>query len=569
MSLHFILCMFFTFYLTRVVEGAITNNTAKPGCLTQCGNITVPYPFGIGIDCSLNLSFNVTCNVSSKPAQLLLADGTVRIYDISDLELRISTVVSYMCYNESGFVAGMYSWTNLQKQKEFTFSEKNRFTVIGCDDYAWVTATLEDDFTGGCFGLCSKTPNVPYGQCSGIGCCQISIPKGLSIYNASLYTLKNHSSVLSFNKCSYGFLVEDGRFKFSGERDLSANYSDFVDTIQSTMPIVVDWVIAPEGNCSVEVDVCKGESSCYDVDGGGYRCKCNNGYDGNPYLDQGCQDIDECHDQETNHCYGICVNTLGSYNCTCELGFTGDARILNGCKRVTKDTINLSTVLIIVIAASGMLALMSGIAGIFFGIRRRKLIKLREKFFEQNGGVLLKQKMKSQRSHEAMTLFTAEQLRKATDNYSQEQVIGKGGYGVVYKELLTGKKAIGVDRTNNEKNLAAYFVSSIKGNRLFEIVEPRLLREATLDQLQSIGNLVKRCLSFIGDDRPTMKEVVVELEGLRKFRTHPWAQQEASSETKSLVLEVDQSDLYDIPLIHEWESSSSITTMAFQENNPR
>ncbi|KAD7477881.1 hypothetical protein E3N88_01017 [Mikania micrantha] len=332
-----------------------------------------------------------------------------------------------------------------------------------------------------------------------------------------------------------------------------------------------------------------------------------------------------------------------------------------------------------------------------FGIRRRKLIRLREKFFEQNGGALLKQKIKSQGSNVTMTLFSTEQLRKATDNYSQEKIIGKGAYGVVYKavlsnksvvaikrsklvdatqaeqfinevmiltqvihrhvvkllgccleeevpvlvyefisnntlfyhihhrpgglswlswgnrlrvateaasalaylhsetkyfnssqlteksdvysfgvvlaELMTGKKPIGVDRTNKEKNLATYFVTSVKENRLFEIVEPRLLREGTLEQLQAVGNLVKRCLSFIGDDRPTMREVAMELEGLRKFTTHPWVQQHTcNNETKSLVLEVEQSDLYDVPLSYstnEWESSSSITHMMIEENNPR
>ncbi|GJZ45878.1 hypothetical protein Tco_0593474 [Tanacetum coccineum] len=36
---------------------------------------------------------------------------------------------------------------------------------------------------------------------------------------------------------------------------------------------------------------CKDKSECYDVDGGGYRCRCNQGYEGNPYLGQGCQGV--------------------------------------------------------------------------------------------------------------------------------------------------------------------------------------------------------------------------------------------------------------------------------------
>ncbi|KAI3795017.1 hypothetical protein L1987_37660 [Smallanthus sonchifolius] len=135
------------------MEGAIANNIAKPGCLTECGNIKVPYPFGIGTECSLNLSFNLTCDTSSESARLLLGDGTIQIYDISDLEFRISTIVSYNCYNQNGFVDGYsFSGIDLQPVKEFTFSEKNRFTVIGCDDFASITGTIEDNFTSGCFG---------------------------------------------------------------------------------------------------------------------------------------------------------------------------------------------------------------------------------------------------------------------------------------------------------------------------------------------------------------------------------------------------------------------------------
>ncbi|KAJ0702847.1 putative non-specific serine/threonine protein kinase [Helianthus annuus] len=96
---------------------------------------------------------------------------------------------------------------------------------------------------------------------------------------------------------------------------------------------------------------------------------------------------------------------------------------------------------------SSMFTILAGIAGMCFGIRRRKLIRLREKFFEQNGGLLLKQKIKSQQSNEAMTLFSIEQLRKATNNYAQEQIIGKGAYGVVYKGVLLDKRVVAIKKS--------------------------------------------------------------------------------------------------------------------------
>ncbi|KAL8246320.1 hypothetical protein R6Q59_007536 [Mikania micrantha] len=730
---HFIIFMFII-PLTMAVgtfDGSTTNNTniAKPNCPTACGNITVPYPFGIGTDCSLDdISFNLTCNTSNHDSpKLFIGNGNLETYNISYSEVRIFTIVSNRCYNQTGYRLGYTSYTNIGKRKAFTFSTKNKFTVVGCDDFALISGRDDAYFAGGCYGLCREEDDVVDGECSGIGCCQASMPKGLTYYNVTLNTLHEHSDVLSFNECGYGFLVEEGKYKFN-KSDLSANYQDFKSRIKSTMPIVLDWVIKSNKSCDAEANVCKENSSCYDVEGGGgYRCKCNHGYHGNPYLDQGCQ---------------------GSYNCTCKSGYFGDANVANGCQ--PKDS-KFSMTILMTATIIGLFAVLSGIAVMCFGIRRRKLIRLREKFFEQNGGVLLKQKIESQGSNVAMTLYSTEQLRKATDNYSQEKIIGKGAYGVVYKgvlpdksvvaikrsklvdatqaeqfinevmiltqvihrhvvkllgccleeevpvlvyefisnntlfhhihsrpgglswlswenrlriateaasalgylhseiampiihrdvkssnillnenyttkisdfgisrlvplghqevptliqgtlgyldpeyfnssqlteksdvysfgvvlaELMTGKKPIGVDRTNKEKNLATYFVTSVKENRLFEIVEPRLLREGTLEQLQAVGNIVKRCLSFIGDDRPTMREVAMELEGLRKFTTHPWVQQHTcnNNETKSLVLEVEQSDLYDAPLVYgtnELESSSSVAYMMLAENNPR
>ena len=50
----------------------------------------------------------------------------------------------------------------------------------------------------------------------------------------------------------------------------------------------MDWVIGHDRNCSQATE-CKENSECHDADGGGYHCRCNQGYEGNPYLDQGCQ----------------------------------------------------------------------------------------------------------------------------------------------------------------------------------------------------------------------------------------------------------------------------------------
>ncbi|CAH1427588.1 unnamed protein product [Lactuca virosa] len=89
-------------------------------------------------------------------------------------------------------------------------------------------------------------------------------------------------------------------------------------------------------------------------------------------------------------------------------------------------------------------------------------MKLREKFFEQNGGVFLKQKLKAAGASDVVTMFSSEQLRKATDNYSEEQIIGRGGSGVVYKGILSDKRVVAIKKSKIvDETQAEQFVNEV------------------------------------------------------------------------------------------------------------
>ncbi|XAR55806.1 Non-specific serine/threonine protein kinase [Bertholletia excelsa] len=120
-------------------------------------------------------------------------------------------------------------------------------------------------------------------------------------------------------------------------------------------------------------------------------------------------------------------------------------------------------------------------------------------------------------------------------------------FGVVLAELLTGNRPLSLERPEEERNLATHFITSVKENRLFQILEPRLVREGALEQLQAAAELVRRCLRIAGEERPTMKEVAIELESLRKSTEHPWVNQQIQGESVGL-LSGEQSDLHTVPI---------------------
>ena len=95
-----------------------------------------------------------------------------------------------------------------------------------------------------------------------------------------------------------------------------------------------------------------------------------------------------------------------------------------------------------------LLVLLLGYSWIYWGLKRRKLIKLKEKFFEQNGGLLLKQQLSNhQMSVETTKIFTTEELKKATNNYDESRVLGQGGYGTVSKGVLLDNTMVAIKKS--------------------------------------------------------------------------------------------------------------------------
>ena len=155
--------------------------------------------------------------------------------------------------------------------------------------------------------------------------------------------------------------------------------------------------------------------------------------------------------------------------------------------------------------------------------------------------------------------FHTGQLTDKSDVYS---------FGVVLAELITGQRPLNMERCLEDRNLATYFVKAKKEDRLHEILDRQIVEEATDEQLKLACDLVYRCLNQVGGNRPSMKEVTMELESLRKHDKHPWIYQESYNETSNLMGECEEHELYIVPFGEYGSSSIETEEIRLQEQNP-
>ncbi|RZC66298.1 hypothetical protein C5167_009983 [Papaver somniferum] len=429
----------------------------KPGCESKCGNVSIPYPFVIMNqsldDCSIGetgLEYGITCNTSFNPPKPFIGTSTIEIFDISESEVRTGSVLAVLCYNESGDITH-HSRHWMDTTGSFTLSyTKNMFFGIGCDTYATLDGDLgKKKYESSCSSDCESRDSVQEGSCFGRGCCQSAIPRGLTKFEVWLFpSVTPNISVTSFNPCSYAFLAEQDRYTFNSSDILDGK--NFISRGKE-LSIVFDWAV---GNKTCEEArklanfSCHDNSYCVNSDNHpGYRCTCHDGYEGNPYFSPGCQDINECEDQNNNPCAGICTNTLGSYKCSCPKGSLGDGRRGgSGCfhnnqaSPVFKISLGISL---------GIFFLIIGSSWLYFSMKKRNQILLKAKFFEKNGGLLLRQQISSQESsgESSAKIFTAEELKLATNSYDEKLILGRGGHGVVYKGTLSDNRVVAIKRS--------------------------------------------------------------------------------------------------------------------------
>ncbi|KAJ0467911.1 putative protein kinase RLK-Pelle-WAK family [Helianthus annuus] len=425
-----------------LVDGCKEDNAipkyAKRGCKDMCGKVRIPYPFGIGASCSINPWYVIDC-ISSKPHLAALDHLEVLGVSLKNQTVTVKTPRISACQKPVRNNSETMS-VNLGKSP-FLFSKThNKFVFEGCG-----TAALIDNgsVVTACSTACHDVTLSDGNDCFGIGCCQTAVPNSLKSYSIQVTGLEEEDggcrgSALLVDKTSY----DHGRFS-----------NPFTFKNASFVPVSFMWTLTDSDQvtcCDNEtperiiLDMFNGTSTTVD------SWKCSlwtwSAYTkGNPYLIDGC--IEGEHDvgdptEECRRCRdhgGICGtdNTYGVDGSLFSQTFT--------CQHYNRISLG---VILGVSISMGVLFLIAIGYVLYKVIKKAKERRQRKSFFKRNGGLLLKQQEEADPSLVDKTIhFTSRELVKATDNFNENRILGRGGQGTVYKGMLVDGRIVAVKKS--------------------------------------------------------------------------------------------------------------------------
>lgn len=444
-----------------------TEIESRSVCPDSCGSITIQYPFGIGAEGCFRKGFEISCDNGTPMLASATRPVPVDFLSIRTAEARAMLPIALECYDSDNNV---YTSNNgdvhFNNEEVYRISNThNQLVVVGCNTLGYTQSQRSEGnyypyaYYTGCMSFCNNSHSALDGACAGVGCCHVDIPPGLTNNNMA-FEHYNHTTRLDFAPCDYAFLVDRNSYTFH-KADLLTMNND------TRMPVWLDWAIRDNMTCAeakkVQSYACiSANSECRDSSNGpGYVCNCSMGYQGNPYVINGCIDIDECQDKEYP-CRGICRNTMGSYECKCRSGFHSSDPLNIPCNPNFPLAAKIVTG-----AIGGLFAIATVVFIILLGREKRRM----KDFFRKNGGPIIEKVNK-------IKLFKKEEVEPILKTSNR---IGQGGFGEVYMGYIRDEiRPVAVKKPKIDVKLANQFANEV-------IIQSRVLHK-------NIVNLIGCCL---------------------------------------------------------------------------
>ena len=227
------------FWSLRTAESQVMT---LPGCESYCGDISIPYPFGMKEGCYLDERFKILCNSSSGVPKLTVNGTDLEVNNISVDDSTIAVMFPIVFANCSGKDGNTV--VDLEGSP-FVFSSENYFIARGCGNLALMNQN--QSAIGGCVSLCDKNRDSMMASCSGIDCCQTRIPSFLKVFNVTMKGLEDGKGSRGENECRYAFLIDERWTNYGGyyyDYYFGGNFDFYYDKRERDhVPVVLDWGI--------------------------------------------------------------------------------------------------------------------------------------------------------------------------------------------------------------------------------------------------------------------------------------------------------------------------------------
>uniref|UniRef100_A0A7N2KVZ4 Wall-associated receptor kinase galacturonan-binding domain-containing protein n=2 Tax=Quercus lobata TaxID=97700 RepID=A0A7N2KVZ4_QUELO len=251
-----------------------------------CGNVTISYPFGIEPGCYIEDWIAIDCKNTLGSPKPFLRRLDLEVLDLSlEGTLHVNYPISWWCpTGNSTTVVSLAS-------SPFVYSKlRNIFIAMSCDNLAYLLSNDSSLVIGGCISVCEEdTIKTNGSSCNGVDCSQTTIPSDLDAFTIRIQSMNELSPFERTKDCKYASLVDQKWF----EENLT---NHFEVRKMSHVPVVLNWEI--NANLSFLVmGIDSSHSTCQFANRSSslgnmsstFSCSCDSGFEGNPYLVDGCQ----------------------------------------------------------------------------------------------------------------------------------------------------------------------------------------------------------------------------------------------------------------------------------------